>query len=64
MDLGTIKKKLNHNVYENIDEFIRDMNLVFDNCVRYNGPENMIAKYAIEIKGIFEENMKQMGFMN
>ena len=24
----------------------------------------MIAKHAIEIKGIFEENMKQMGFMN
>ena len=40
------------------------MNLVFDNCVRYNGSENMIAKHAIEIKGMFEENMKQMGFMN
>lgn len=40
------------------------MGLVFDNCVRYNGSENMIAKHAIEIKSMFEENMKQMGFMN
>lgn len=64
MDLGTVKKKLNHNVYENMECFSRDMNLVFDNCVRYNGAENMIAKHAIEIKGLFEENMKQMGFMN
>lgn len=39
------------------------MNLVFDNCVKYNGPENMIAKHSIEIKALFEENMKQMGFM-
>ena len=54
MDLGTVKRKLNHNVYENIEEFSRDLNLVFDNCVKYNGPENMIAKHAIEIKGLFE----------
>lgn len=61
MDFGTIKKKLNHNVYENIEEFTRDMNLVFDNCVLYNGVENMIAKHALEIKVIFEENMRQAG---
>ena len=64
MDFGTIKKKLTHNVYNEINEFIRDMNLVFSNCVKYNGPENMISKYAVEIRNIFEENMKQMGYMN
>ena len=42
---------------------MRDMNLVFDNCVKYNGAENMIAKHSIEIKNIFDENMKQMGYM-
>lgn len=41
---------------------MRDMNLVFDNCVKYNGVENMIAKHSIEIKNIFDENMKQMGY--
>ena len=45
--MGTIKKKLNHNVYENMNGFIYDMKLVFDNCVKYNGKENQIARYAI-----------------
>ena len=64
MDFGTIKKKLTFNVYNNGQEFISDMKLVFDNCVKYNGIENMIAKHAIEIKNLFEENMKQTGYMN
>lgn len=29
MDFGTIRKKLTNNVYVNIEEFMRDMNLVF-----------------------------------
>jgi len=37
MDFGTIKKKLTFNVYNGVQEFITDMKLVFDNCVRYNG---------------------------
>ena len=53
MDLGTVKRKLNHNVYNNIQEFIYDIKLVFDNCVKYNGKENQIAKFAIEIKNLF-----------
>lgn len=64
MDFGTIKRKLTHNVYSEINEFIRDMNLVFSNCIKYNGTENLISKYAIEIRNLFEENMKQMGYMN
>ena len=54
MDFGTVKKKLNHNVYNNIQEYIYDMKLVFDNCIKYNGKENQIAKYAIEIRNQFE----------
>ena len=64
MDFGTIKKKLTFNVYHNVHEFINDMKLVFDNCVKYNGLENQIAKHALEIKNLFEENMKNTGFMN
>ena len=47
MDFGTIKKKLTFNVYNNVHEFSEDMKLVFDNCVKYNGTENQIAKHAI-----------------
>lgn len=64
MDFGTIKKKLTFNVYNNIGQFIYDMKLVFDNCVKYNGMEHYISKNAIQIKNLFEQNMKQTGYMN
>ena len=54
IDFGTIKKKLTFNVYNSVQEFIYDMKLVFDNCIKYNGIENIIAKHAIEIKNLFE----------
>ena len=54
MDFGTVKKKLNHNVYNNIQEYIYDMKLVFDNCIKYNGKENQIAKSAMEIRSVFD----------
>lgn len=53
MDFGSIRKKLNNNVYNNIEEYSHDMNLVFDNCIKYNGPENLVARHAIDIRTIF-----------
>ena len=32
MDLGTIKKKVNFNCYKRPEQFIHDMNLVWNNC--------------------------------
>lgn len=64
MDFSSVKRKLTFNVYHSVGEFISDMKLVFDNCVKYNGIENLIAKHAIEIKNLFEEHMKQTGYMN
>lgn len=37
MDFGTIKNRLQSNYYKRIDEFLNDVNLVFDNCIQYNG---------------------------
>jgi hypothetical protein len=37
MDFGTIKKRLNSGLYVNFNEFHEDINLVFDNCILYNG---------------------------
>lgn len=36
MDWGTIKTKLNTNVYSTCQEFLEDMELVFNNCLTYN----------------------------
>lgn len=44
MDFTTIKNKLNGNIYENINEYINDMMLVFWNCDTYNGIDSEVAK--------------------
>jgi hypothetical protein len=36
MDLGTILSKLNEERYENIEEFLDDFELIWDNCKNYN----------------------------
>lgn len=37
MDLGTIRKKISHNCYKSAKEFSDDMNLIWENCYKYNG---------------------------
>ena len=36
MDLGTVEKKLNDNKYRTVEEFIDDVQLIWDNCKAYN----------------------------
>jgi bromodomain-containing factor 1 len=50
MDFGTVKRKLAFNGYEHEDEFKCDMNLVFDNCILYNGMQSPYGKIAMEMK--------------
>ncbi|KAJ3086504.1 hypothetical protein HK102_013016, partial [Quaeritorhiza haematococci] len=38
MDLSTVQTKLEKNEYPTVKEFIDDMELMFNNCYRYNGP--------------------------
>ena len=37
LDYSTIKFKLNNNCYDNEEEFKKDVVLVFENCIKYNG---------------------------
>jgi ribosomal protein L11 len=49
-DFGTIKKKLDLNIYKTVDEFLNDMSLVFSNCKLYNGVENFAGKIGISVQ--------------
>lgn len=44
MDFSKISQKLSTFQYQNVGEFIQDMNLVFMNCSRYNA---VGLKYSI-----------------
>jgi len=51
-DFSMIKSKLANNVYSNFNEFKGEMELVFSNCITYNG-EN--SDYGVIAKNIRDE---------
>ena len=55
MDFGTIKQRLNNSFYNNVNEFIFDVELVFKNCIEYNGE---LSYYGILSKQMKEEFRK------
>ncbi|KAF3449831.1 hypothetical protein FNV43_RR05910 [Rhamnella rubrinervis] len=58
MDLGTIKSKLDKNMYSFTDEFAADVRLTFSNAMRYNPPANIVHKMAKKLNQIFEMRWK------
>ncbi|KAL9935104.1 hypothetical protein V8E36_006180 [Tilletia maclaganii] len=46
--------------YATVDDFVRDVILVFDNCARFNGEEHQIAKQGRELQQVFEKQMKSI----
>ncbi|TNV81723.1 hypothetical protein FGO68_gene7309 [Halteria grandinella] len=40
MDLGTVKQRLNSNYYHTMQEFLDDMQLIFENCLKYHSSVN------------------------
>ena len=45
-DLGSIKNQLENNKYDTIQDFLNDVQLVWDNCHTYNPPMNQVSKAA------------------
>ncbi|XP_061352234.1 transcription factor GTE12-like [Gastrolobium bilobum] len=60
MDLGTIKSKLEKNIYFSIEEFAADVRLTFSNAMAYNPPMNVVHLMATELKKIFERKWKDL----
>ena len=50
MDFGTIKQKLNNFEYRKLQSFLDDMNLVFDNCTRFNGDESSVGRMCRTVR--------------
>merc|ERR1719228_2906846 len=53
MDMGTIKKRLEHNYYWSADECIADFNQMFTNCYIYNKPGEDIVIMAKSLEKFF-----------
>ena len=63
MDLGTIERRLRQKgikpgpPYTSIDEFVKDVRLVFKNCFTYNGDTHPVSALASKVSDIFESAM-------
>ena len=52
MDMGTIKKKLENNVYHSGQECIDDFRLMFKNCFIYNKPNDVSCPHMYTVTSI------------
>lgn len=55
MDFGTIRQKLSEHSYANCKEFAEDVDLVFSNCVNYNGEMSDYGKLARNVREEFKK---------
>ncbi|NWT28865.1 BRDT protein, partial [Cardinalis cardinalis] len=60
MDLGTIKKRLEHNYYTKAAECIEDFKTMFWNCYMYNKPGDDIVLMAEELEKVFMQKIAHM----
>lgn len=61
MDLGTIKKKLETDVYLDAREFAADVRLTFANAMKYNPPGNDVHIMAAQLNKNFEDKWRAIG---
>jgi hypothetical protein len=62
MDFATIDKKLKHHEYLNMQHFLQDVELVFQNCFHYNGeaPTNPISQMCKEVQEEYNKQCEQL----
>lgn len=60
MDLGTVYRKLKDGRYnDDIQDFVRDVRLVFTNATLFNGPRDEIYRLAIQCSNLFEVKLEK-----
>lgn len=59
MDLSTIEKKLSSGQYENAKEFEADIRLMFQNCYKFNPPENPVYAWGKQFEAVFDDKWSE-----
>ena len=54
MDFSTVKKKLNNYTYTNLKEYCEDMELIFNNCLLYNGINSYVGEMCLRVKNEYK----------
>ena len=61
MDLSTVKSRIKRGGYSSIDEFLRDMFLIFSNAAKYKKLHPSAKKAAGVLKKFFEKRCNDVG---
>ncbi|XP_041978087.1 transcription initiation factor TFIID subunit 1 isoform X2 [Aricia agestis] len=59
IDMETIGKKIQAHKYHSREEFLRDIQLLVDNCRAYNGPNSQFTRQAEAILKVTKEALEQ-----
>ncbi|KAL5715704.1 Transcription factor GTE1 [Ranunculus cassubicifolius] len=59
MDFGTIKNRMDENVYKNVREICYDVRLVFKNAMTYNDDKNNVHIMAKTLPKVIEEEIRR-----
>uniref|UniRef100_A0AAQ4NZ36 Bromodomain adjacent to zinc finger domain 2B n=1 Tax=Gasterosteus aculeatus aculeatus TaxID=481459 RepID=A0AAQ4NZ36_GASAC len=60
MDFSTIREKLSNNQYFNLEAFIIDVNLVFDNCEKFNEDDSEIGQAGHRMRTFFDKRWAEL----
>ena len=50
MDFATMREKIDGNVYKTFDEFEKDFNLIWKNCMAYNSEDTIYYRAAVRLR--------------
>lgn len=64
MDLKTVKSKLLEAKYASLNEWAKDMNLIFDNAINFNGDDSVIGGVARYLKEKLQRNVERFELCN
>ncbi|PKY51745.1 Bromodomain-containing protein, partial [Rhizophagus irregularis] len=59
MDLLTINSKLENNQYTSLEEFEKDIRLIFRNCYTYNDVESEVYNSGETLESIFNKKWNE-----
>lgn len=57
MDLSTLEKNVDNDKYKTIEDFEKDMRLIFSNCYAYNSATSVYSRSAKELEDYFNKLM-------
>uniref|UniRef100_A0A9J8ALQ5 Bromodomain adjacent to zinc finger domain 2B n=1 Tax=Cyprinus carpio carpio TaxID=630221 RepID=A0A9J8ALQ5_CYPCA len=60
MDFSTIRDKLTNSQYLNLETFIIDVNLVFDNCEKFNEDNSVIGRAGHTMRRFFQRRWTEL----